>query len=135
MSWQQYVDDHLMCGLKSGGQLTSGAIVGLDGGIWAQSARFPAATVEQLKYLVAGFNGDAGLAQLQGTSPVLGDDKYFVIQSEAGVVIRGKCGKTGMCAKRTNQALVIGIWEDPVPAAESDSVIEALADYLIEQGF
>ncbi len=42
MSWQEYVDDHLMCELPNGGTLKSAAIVGLDGGVWAQSADFPA---------------------------------------------------------------------------------------------
>lgn len=42
MSWQEYVDDHLMCELPNGGTLKSAAIVGLDGGVWAQSPEFPA---------------------------------------------------------------------------------------------
>lgn len=41
MSWQEYVDDHLMCALPNGGTLKSAAIVGLDGGVWAQSPEFP----------------------------------------------------------------------------------------------
>jgi profilin len=40
MSWQSYVDDHLMCDID-GQQLTSAAIVGLDGSVWAQSDKFP----------------------------------------------------------------------------------------------
>ena len=36
MSWQAYVDDHLMCQLPSGGQLQHAAIWGQDGGVWAQ---------------------------------------------------------------------------------------------------
>lgn len=41
MSWQSYVDDHLMCQLSSGQHLHAAAIVGQDGSIWAQSANFP----------------------------------------------------------------------------------------------
>lgn len=40
MSWQAYVDDHLMCEID-GNYLTSSAIVGHDGSVWAQSAAFP----------------------------------------------------------------------------------------------
>jgi hypothetical protein len=40
MSWQSYVDDHLM-GQFDGQCLSSAAIIGLDGGVWAQSASFP----------------------------------------------------------------------------------------------
>jgi hypothetical protein len=41
MSWQSYIDDHLMCEVD-GHHLTSAAIVGHDGSVWAQSAAFPA---------------------------------------------------------------------------------------------
>lgn len=42
MSWQTYVDDHLMCDIDATGHfLSSAAIVGHDGSIWAQSANFP----------------------------------------------------------------------------------------------
>lgn len=40
MSWQTYVDDHLMCEIE-GNYLTSAAIIGHDGSVWAQSANFP----------------------------------------------------------------------------------------------
>jgi profilin len=40
MSWQTYVDEHLMCEIE-GHHLTSAAIVGHDGTVWAQSAAFP----------------------------------------------------------------------------------------------
>jgi hypothetical protein len=41
MSWQSYVDDHLMCHVSGGHTLTAAAIVGLDGLVWAQSGNFP----------------------------------------------------------------------------------------------
>lgn len=40
MSWQAYVDDHLLCEIE-GNHLTSAAIIGQDGNVWAQSATFP----------------------------------------------------------------------------------------------
>jgi len=40
MSWQTYVDDHLMCDVD-GHHLTAAAILGQDGSVWAQSATFP----------------------------------------------------------------------------------------------
>ena len=40
MSWQSYVDDHLMCDVE-GNHLTAAAILGQDGSVWAQSANFP----------------------------------------------------------------------------------------------
>ncbi|MBA0794145.1 hypothetical protein Gohar_018497, partial [Gossypium harknessii] len=41
MSWQTYVDDHLMCEIENGHHLSSAAILGLDGSVWAQSSAFP----------------------------------------------------------------------------------------------
>jgi profilin len=41
MSWQTYVDEHLLCELPKGGVLSAAAIVGQDGGVWAQSEQFP----------------------------------------------------------------------------------------------
>lgn len=40
MSWQVYVDEHLMCEIE-GNHLTSAAIIGQDGSVWAQSQAFP----------------------------------------------------------------------------------------------
>lgn len=41
MSWQTYVDEHLMCDLGNGDLLTAAAIIGHDGSVWAQSENFP----------------------------------------------------------------------------------------------
>lgn len=42
MSWQTYVDDHLMCDIDGHTlTLTAAAIIGHDGAVWAQSSNFP----------------------------------------------------------------------------------------------
>ena len=43
MSWQTYVDDHLMCEVEGnpGQHLSAAAIIGHDGSVWAQSSTFP----------------------------------------------------------------------------------------------
>ena len=51
MSWQEYVDDHLMCELPNGGSLKSAAIVGSDGGVWAQSPDFPTLSNDEVRAL------------------------------------------------------------------------------------
>ena len=48
-SWQAYIDEHLIVPLPSGGQLSSAAIVGSDGGVWAQSDSFPDASEEEVR--------------------------------------------------------------------------------------
>lgn len=45
MSWQTYVDDHLMAEVE-GNTLTSSAILGHDGSIWAQSEKFIPVTLD-----------------------------------------------------------------------------------------
>jgi len=50
MSWQEYVDDHLMCELPNAGNLKSAAIVGLDGGVWAQSPDFPTLSNAEVRH-------------------------------------------------------------------------------------
>lgn len=42
MSWQTYVDEHLMCDIEgTGNHLAAAAILGHDGTVWAQSSSFP----------------------------------------------------------------------------------------------
>lgn len=43
MSWQTYVDDHLMADIEGqqGHHLAAAAILGHDGSVWAQSSTFP----------------------------------------------------------------------------------------------
>nr|GEZ07782.1 putative profilin, Profilin conserved site [Tanacetum cinerariifolium] len=88
MSWQTYVDDHLMCDIEGTGQhLTSAAIFGTDGTVWAKSASFPEFKPNEIDAIIKEFN-EAG--QLAPTGLFLGGAKYMVIQGEAGAVIRGK---------------------------------------------
>lgn len=61
-----------MCALPHGGQLTSAAIVGQDGGVWAQSAGFPAITKAEVDAIMAGL-GDA--AAIAATGIVIGGQK------------------------------------------------------------
>jgi hypothetical protein len=47
MSWQTYVDDHLLCEID-GQHLSAAAIVGHDGSPWAQSEGFPQVILSHL---------------------------------------------------------------------------------------
>nr|A4GDS0.1 RecName: Full=Profilin-4; AltName: Full=Pollen allergen Ole e 2; AltName: Allergen=Ole e 2 [Olea europaea]AAZ30416.1 pollen profilin [Olea europaea] len=133
MSWQTYVDDHLMFDIEGheGHRLTAAAIVGHDGSVWAQSATFPQFKPEEMNGIMTDFNEPGHLAP---TGLHLGGTKYMVIQGEAGAVIRGKKGSGGITIKKTGQALVFGIYEEPVTPGQCNMVVERLGDYLIEQG-
>ncbi|CAM8987564.1 unnamed protein product [Rhodiola kirilowii] len=131
MSWQTYVDDHLMCEIE-GNYLTSAAIVGLDGSVWAQSQNFPEYKPEEINAIVNDFEEPGSLAP---TGLFLGGTKYMVIQGEPGAVIRGKKGSGGVCVKKTGLALIIGIYDEPMTPGQCNIIVERLGDYLLEQGF
>ncbi|KAM0825192.1 hypothetical protein ACQ4PT_056080 [Festuca glaucescens] len=131
MSWQAYVDDHLMCEID-GQHLTSAAIIGHDGSVWAQSPDFPQFKPEEIAAIKKDFDEPGSLAP---TGLFLGGAKYMVIMGEPGVVIRGKKGTGGICVKKTCQAMILGIYDEPMTPGQCNMVVERLGDYLIDQEF
>nr|Q94JN3.1 RecName: Full=Profilin; AltName: Full=Minor fruit allergen Mus xp 1; AltName: Allergen=Mus xp 1 [Musa acuminata]AAK54834.1 profilin [Musa acuminata] len=131
MSWQAYVDDHLLCDID-GQCLTAAAIVGHDGSVWAQSDAFPQCKPEEIAAIMKDFDEPGSLAP---TGLYLGGTKYMVIQGEPGAVIRGKKGSGGVTIKKTNLALIIGIYNEPMTPGQCNMVVERLGDYLFDQGF
>ncbi|XP_020270845.1 profilin-3 [Asparagus officinalis] len=129
MSWQTYVEEHLMCDID-GQHLSSAAILGHDGSIWAQSSSFPQFKPEEISDMMKDFDEPGSLAP---TGLFLGSTKYMVIQGEPGAVIRGKKGTGGITVKKTNQALIIGIYDEPMTPGQCNLVVERLGDFLIEQ--
>ncbi|XP_031489214.1 profilin-like [Nymphaea colorata] len=130
MSWDTYVEEHLMCDID-GHCLTAAAILGQDGSVWAQSANFPQFKTEQVTAIMRDFEEPGSLAP---TGLFLGSAKYMVIQGEPGAVIRGKKGSGGITIKKTNQALIVGIYEEPMTPGQCNMVVERLGDYLYDQG-
>ncbi|CAL4952091.1 unnamed protein product [Urochloa decumbens] len=131
MSWQAYVDDHLLCDID-GQRLTAAAILGHDGAVWAQSDAFLQVQPEEITAIMNDFNEPGSLAP---TGLYLGGSKYMVIQGEPGVVIRGKKGPGGVTVKKTNLAIILGIYEEPMTPGQCNMVVERLGDYLVDQGF
>jgi len=82
MSWQSYVDDHLI----ASGAVTKAAIVGVGGETWATSAGFSVSDTEA-KALVTGFTDASGL---QAGGIMVGGEKYMFIKCESGKEIIGK---------------------------------------------
>jgi profilin len=105
--------------LPSGGQLVHAAIVGHDGGVWAQDASFPAITDDEVAALMRGMNDAGALAQ---TGVRIGGEKYMMVAGEPGEVIRGKKGPGGVTVKKTVGALVIGIYGEGVGHGECNVV-------------
>ncbi|XP_073052353.1 profilin-3-like [Primulina eburnea] len=130
MSWQSYIDDHLMADID-GCHLVAAAIVGHDGTVWAQSTNFPQLKPEEINGITTDFETPGTLAP---TGLYLGGTKYMVIQGEPGAVIRGKKGAGGVTVKKTGQALIIGIYDEPMTPGQCNMVVEKIGDYLIEMG-
>ena len=68
-----------MCILPGGGQLASAAIVGQDGGVWAQSAGFPAVSKGEVDALLAGLADPDKLAM---SGIVLGGEKVRLVGAQ-----------------------------------------------------
>lgn len=43
-------------------------------------------------------------------------------------------GSGGVTIKKTNQALIIGIYDEPLTPGQCNMIVERLGDYLIDQG-
>ncbi|XP_020271993.1 profilin-1 [Asparagus officinalis] len=130
MSWQNYIDDHLMCDID-GQRLTSSAILGHDGSVWAQSENFPQFKPEEITGIMNDFAEPGSLAP---GGLFLGGVKYMVIQGEPGAVIRGKKGSGGITIKKTGQALIFGVYDEPMTPGQCNMVVERMGDFLIDQG-
>ncbi|KAF5828948.1 profilin-3 [Dunaliella salina] len=126
--WQAYVDNNLMCPLdEAGTTLSSAALAGLeDCSVWAQSPSFPGFSPEEI---------EAVKGIMDGKNPgsfTVGGVKYMVIMSEdPSTKLRGKCKGGGCSICKTNQALIVGIWQEPVTASICNKIVEALYEYMI----
>ncbi|GJU07427.1 profilin [Tanacetum coccineum] len=126
MSWQAYVDDHLMCEIE-GNHLSAAAIIGHDG----MEVKVRKVKPEEITAIMNDFNEPGSLAP---TGLYLGGTKYMVIQGEAGAVIRGKKGPGGVTVKKTTMSLIIGVYDEPMTPGQCNMIVERLGDYLLEQG-
>jgi len=125
MSWQDYVTTQLL-----GKNLKEGAIAGIDGQIWAKSPGLNV-TMEEIKVLLDNYDSQHKLAS---TGFHLGGQKYFYLSGNDDVM-RGKQGKGGVHVVKTNQAVILGLYEEPMQPAEAATVTETLGDYLKGVGY
>lgn len=55
---------------------------------------------------------------------VVCDISFFFIQGPGGITI-----------KKTNQAILIGIYDEPMTPGQCNLIVERLGDYLYDQGY
>lgn len=131
MSWQEYVDNNLMCPLDhEGNTLASAALVGLENSVWAKSPNFPELTVEEMEVMKGIFEGK------NPGSFTMGGVKYMVLGSEdPETKLRGKRQGGGCSVVKTGKTMVVGIYDSPDAYSQLASacikIVETLAEYLI----
>ena len=64
----------------------------------------------------------------------VGGIKYMVIAGDAGSVLRGKMQQSGIVIKKTNTAMVMGLFDERAQPGDCNIVVENLGDYLSSQG-
>jgi profilin len=126
MSWQAYVDTSLI----GTGKVVKAAIIGHDGNTWATSTGF-AVSPQEGAILAAGF---ADASAIRGDGIHLNGQKYFTLRADERSIY-GKQGNGGVSIVKTTQAILIGVYEAPTQPGESATVVENLADYLINLGY
>jgi len=128
MSWQSYVDQQLV----GSGSVSLGAILGLDGSVWAKSAALNISAAEA-KALTSAFANPAG-AQSTGLFFGGASNKYLLVKAD-DQSIYGKLKAGGFAAAKTNQSVVLGFYAEGTQPGQCNTVVERLADYLKENGY
>ncbi|BBG98904.1 profilin 5 [Prunus dulcis] len=82
---------------------------------------------EEITAIMKDFDEPGSLAP---TGLHLGGTKYMVIQGEVELSF----GSSGITVKKTGQALVFGIYDEPLTPGQCNIIVERLGDYLIDQG-
>jgi profilin len=124
MHWKYYVDQ-----LIASGRVKEAAICGLNGDVWAQSDNF-AVSKEEVIALLCGMEFPSQLY----TYGVYVADKRYIYLSGSDAIIRGRKGPDGVHCTKTNHTVIIAMYEGPVRAELTASVVDSLGDYLKERG-
>lgn len=126
MSWQAYIDSSLI----GTGHIKQALICGHDGTAWAFSAGFQPSSTE-LRQLIKGFVDNAGI---QGSGIALCGVKYMTLRAD-NRSIYGKKGAGGVVVVKTGQSVIVGVYVEGTQPGQATTVVEKLADYLIENGY
>ncbi|GAA5852588.1 hypothetical protein JCM9279_005520 [Rhodotorula babjevae] len=125
MSWQN-VDSNLL----GTGKVNKAAILGQQGGVWAQSQGYQLAPEEQ-SAIIAAFN-DPSAAQASGVRAA--GTKFLTIRADDRSVY-GKKQADGIVCVKTAQAVLVAEYSHPTVPGEATKIVEDLADYLIGVGY
>ncbi|XP_050425756.1 profilin-like [Adelges cooleyi] len=125
-SWQDYVDKHLLASKC----VTKAAIAGHDGNVWAKSDGFEVSK-DELSKIAQGFDNRDTLT----SSGVTLSGVRYIYLSGTDKVIRAKQGKVGAHCVKTQQTIVVSLYEDPIQPQQAALVVEKLGDHLVSHGY
>eukprot|EP00088_Acartia_fossae_P049848 TRINITY_DN5527_c0_g1_i1.p1 TRINITY_DN5527_c0_g1~~TRINITY_DN5527_c0_g1_i1.p1 ORF type:complete len:127 (-),score=29.36 TRINITY_DN5527_c0_g1_i1:917-1297(-) len=126
MSWQSYIDDHLV-----GTKVVSDALIcGHDGNVWATSPKLKA-TPQELKKVIDNIGNTSVLSE---NGVMVGGVKYMYL-SGTDQVIRAKKGKAGLHIMKTTQAVIVSRYEEPTMPEQCATITEKLGDYFLSVGY
>ncbi|XP_068202234.1 profilin-like [Palaemon carinicauda] len=121
LTWNDYVSKQL----TGTGNVSQGAIAGLDGSIWAISEGW-GVTEQECKAIATGFTNPSGFHQSGVTCA--GERYIFLSGNES--VLRARKGSQGIHVAKTNTAIIIAKYDEPIQPGQCAATVEALADYL-----
>ncbi|GAA6044047.1 hypothetical protein JCM8097_001391 [Rhodosporidiobolus ruineniae] len=156
MSWQTYVDSYAssptlpalpaddllplrapprcslnpLSNLLGTGKVTKAAILGQQGGVWAQSAGYDLSAEEQTA-ITRSF-ADPSQAQANGIRAQ--GQKFMTLRADDRSVY-GKKAADGIILVKTKQAVLVAEYAHPTMPGEATKIVEDLADYLIGVGY
>ncbi|XP_037954664.1 profilin-like [Teleopsis dalmanni] len=122
MSWQEYMDNHLL----SSKCIDKACIAGLDGNVWAQSKDF-AVTKDELSMLISGFEN---MNVLVNNGVNLAGQRFIYI-SGSDSIVRARLGKDGVHCMKTKQAVIVSTYNDPIQPQQVAMVVEKLGEHLL----
>ncbi|GAA5866267.1 hypothetical protein JCM8547_007222 [Rhodosporidiobolus lusitaniae] len=126
MSWQTYVDSNLV----GTGKISKAAIIGQQGGVWAQSAGYDLSPEEQTAFTK--IHVDPSTAQASGIRAQ--GNKFMTLKADDRSVY-GKKAADGIIVVKTKQAILVAEYAHPTMPGEATKIVEDLADYLIGVGY
>lgn len=88
-------------------------------------------TREQIEKLLASITGEESLLRRDGIE--VANHRFIYLRSDRGKSIYGRKGAdAGVCIVKTRKAILIGTYSHGIQPANCNSVMERLADYLIQ---
>ncbi|WAO85462.1 Profilin [Fusarium falciforme] len=121
--------------LVATGHIDKGAIISVAGdSAWAHSPDFQLKP-EEMKAISSIVSEDkAAIDKAFGEGLYIGGERYVLTRVE-GRSLYARAGRLGVAVAKTTQAIVVGHHGEAQVAGNATSTVEALADYLIGQGY